>query len=116
MPLFRKALRARPIRRRAAFEVGCGSACVPLERRLLPSADVLTYHNDNMRTGANPSETVLTPDNVNAQTFGRVGQVKVDAQVYAQPLYKSGVAVPGRGPRGVVFVAPAHDSVYAFDA
>jgi len=69
-----------------------------------------------MRLGANPNESVLTPANVNAQTFGKVGQVKVDGQLYAQPLYKTGVPIPGRGTRDVVFVATGHDSVYALDA
>jgi hypothetical protein len=28
------------------------------------AADVLTYHNDNARTGCNPNEITLTPSNV----------------------------------------------------
>src|SRR4051794_36621765 len=121
MTWFRKALSTRPTRRRASLDWGAASAsaCLPLEPRLLPSAsvfDVLTYHNDNLRTGLNANEYLLTTANVNAQTFGKVGQAKVDGQVYAQPLYKVGVPIPGRGTRDVVFVATAHDSVYALDA
>jgi hypothetical protein len=33
---------------------------------------VLTYHNNNMRTGWNSSETALTVKNVNFNTFGKL--------------------------------------------
>jgi hypothetical protein len=77
---------------------------------------MLTYHNDNMRTGENLSETILTPSNVDAQEFGKLAQLHVDGAVYAQPLYKANVAIPNRGTHNVLFVATENDSVYAFDA
>jgi hypothetical protein len=80
------------------------------------SIDVVTYHYDNMRTGQNTHETILTPANVNAGTFGKLGEFMVDGLVDAQPLYLSNVAIPGKGTKNVLYVATEHGSVYAFDA
>ncbi len=77
---------------------------------------VCTYHNDNYRTGANTNETLLTPANVNATTFGKLFSYPVDGLIYTQPLYVPNVAIPGRGLHNVFYVASQHNTVYAFDA
>ena len=80
-----------------------------------PANDVLTYHNDNARTGQNLKETLLTPANVNATNFGKLFVISVDGKVDAQPLYVSNLSISG-GIHNVLVVATEHDSVYAFDA
>jgi hypothetical protein len=77
---------------------------------------VLTYHNDNLRTGQNTMETVLNPTNVQIGKFGKLFTQSVDGDIYAQPLYLASVTIPSKGTHNVVFVATENDSVYAFDA
>jgi hypothetical protein len=100
------------------------SATLPLlaAALLLPRAEtaaqgvnVLTQHNDLSRTGANTSETILTPANVNSAAFGKLFTDAVDGQIYAQPLYVANFALSGGTPN-VVFVGTENNSVYAFDA
>jgi hypothetical protein len=81
-----------------------------------PFAGVLTYHNDNLRTGRNPSETALTLKNVNSSTFGKLFTIPTDGLVDAQPLYAPSVIIPGNGTHNVLFVASEHGTVYGFDA
>ena len=76
---------------------------------------VLTYHNDNMRTGRNQSESTLTLKNVNSNTFGRLFVLSTDGLVDAQPLYAPNLTIAG-GTHNVLFVASEHGTVYAFDA
>ena len=81
-----------------------------------PQTNVLTANYDNNRTSANLSETVLNTWNVNPAQFGKLYAYSVDGQVYAQPLYVSGVLMPTGAKRNVLIVATLHNSVYAFDA
>ncbi len=60
-------------------------------------------------------ETILTPANVNAASFGQLFASPVDGQVYAQPLYLQSLTIAGKT-HNVVFVVTENDSVFAFDA
>jgi hypothetical protein len=77
---------------------------------------VTTSQYDNARSGADRLETILTPRNVNVRHFGKKFTLKVDGDIYAQPLLLAGLEIPGKGRHDVLFIATEHDSVYAFDA
>jgi hypothetical protein len=77
--------------------------------------NVTTAHNDIGRTGQNLNETILTTSNINPTQFGKLFSQPVDGEVYAQPLYMSGIAVNGAS-HNVLYVVTENDSVYAFDA
>jgi PQQ-like domain len=76
--------------------------------------NVTTYRDDVARTGADTTESVLTPTNVNSSSFGLLRMLTVDGKVDAQPLYLSQLSSAG-ATHAVVFVATENDSVYAFD-
>jgi Viral BACON domain len=79
--------------------------------------NVLTWHNDNARTGLNSQEPVLTPGNVNVSNFGKLFVISVQGKVDAQPLYVSGLEFPNLGRSyNVLYVVTEHDLAYAFDA
>src|SRR5579864_4568388 len=103
------------IRRMKLSPILCGVIFVVLSH--VPAlSQITTSQYDNMRTGATLNEKVLTPANVNAKQFSKLGAFKVDGAVYAQPLFIPGVEIVGKGKHNVLFVATEHDSVYAFDA
>jgi hypothetical protein len=98
----------RDMRHRCFFE--------KLEPRMVLSVSVTTWHNDPARTGENTNEVMLTPSNVGSGTFGKLFSYPVQGQVYAQPLYVSNLAIPGKGTHNVIFVVTENDDVYALDA
>jgi len=79
-------------------------------------ADVLTFHGDNLRSGRQPAEAVLTPQ---ALAGGGLGQAwtspTLDGDVYGQPLYVHGLDIGGQ-PHDALYVATEADSVWALDA
>ena len=93
---------------------------VPIEITVIsgasPSTAVLTWHNDNMRTGANPSETILNQSTVTSATFGKLYSHLTTGPIMAEPLYMPDVAIAGKGTHNTVFVATMNSYVCAFDA
>ena len=77
---------------------------------------VTTYHYDNMRSGVQAKETILTPSNVLSGSFGKLFTLTVDGQVYAQPLIVAKLQMSDGISHDVLFIATEHDTVYAFDA
>ncbi len=81
----------------------------------MAQVNVYTRSYDNGRTGANLQETILTPANVNSTNFGKLYTFQTDGEIFAQPLYVSGLAIAG-GTHNVVFVASMLNTIYALDA
>ena len=93
-------------------QISTAHLSIAVSQRML----VTTEHNDNLRTGQNLNETVLTPSNISSGNFGKLFSQAVDGYVYAQTLYVQQVTIPNKGVHDVLYVATEHDSVYAFDA
>jgi hypothetical protein len=77
------------------------------------------WHNDQSLTAANLTESQLTLDNVNSDSFGKLRSLPVDGQVYAQPLYVPGLKFDKHGrtvKRNMVYVATQNNTVYGYDA
>src|ERR1700733_6071519 len=91
------------------------TACVCSYFTPAAQVNMLTQHNNLLRTGWNSRENKLTPASISGGNFGLLFKKKVDDQVYAQPLVVSGIRVKGKI-RNVLFTETVNNSVYAFDA
>src|SRR5437868_1057908 len=76
---------------------------------------VTTWGYGSQRNNVNTKEYILTPTNVNVNTFGKKFSYSVDGYIYGQPLYVPALTVNG-AKHNVVYVATENNSVYAFDA
>ncbi|MFF0473756.1 choice-of-anchor D domain-containing protein [Streptomyces sp. NPDC004284] len=84
-----------------------GGTAVPAPRAAAASeADQTTISHDDLRTGWDPDEPGLAPEQVSGSDFGLRFSAAVDGQVYAQPL------VVGR----TVVAATENNKVYGIDA
>lgn len=90
--------------------------CVALLSSSLAQMPVPTSRVDNNRSNANTGETLLTPTNVNENSFGHLFSTPLDDVAMAQPLYVPNVSIPGEGDRDIIYVVTQADSAYAIDA
>lgn len=96
-----------------------GPVFVSVSRAPAPKFAVITYHDDNYRTGWDNDETTLTEKTVKSSSFGMLASVSLDDQVDAQPLVVPDVTITSgtsQGAHDVVYVVTENDSVYAIDA
>jgi hypothetical protein len=100
----------------AALPLISRSANSPAPSGAAPATAVLTFHNDNARTGQNLNETILAPGNVNSARFGKLFTIAIDGKVDAQPLYLPNVNTPAHGTHNILYVASEHGTVYGLDA
>ncbi len=75
---------------------------------------VTTYHYNNLRTGWNSAETILSAKSFPA-SFGVLQTVALDDQVDAQPLLVPALQIAG-GTHDVLYVVTENNTVYAIDA
>ena len=78
---------------------------------------VLTRSYDNGRTGANLTETTLTPTLVSNKGLKRVRSFTIDddPRIEAQPLYVPNLQMPDGNKHDVLFVASMGNHIWAFD-
>jgi len=80
-----------------------------------PAVTIPTDKGDNGRSGLTLSESNLTLQTVNSNTFGLLYKRNVTGDMYPQPLIVTGLTIGG-GTHNVLFLATAANNVYAYDA
>ena len=93
-----------------------GSNVVFSNKVIVGCTNVVTYHNNNDRTGWNQSENTLTTANVRPLTFGLIATVPMDDRIDTQPLVVTNQLIPGQGVHTVVYVASESNTIYAVDS
>jgi hypothetical protein len=88
----------------------------PVQPALCSSGCVTTYRYDNTGQGVYANESTLKASTLASSGFRFSASMKVDGQVYAQPLFMSGLPISYVASSNAVFVATEHGSVYALDA
>src|SRR5580700_4143120 len=98
--------RVRVSRGRAFVAIALGLGGLFTAAQVTAQTAVLTRSHDNARTGANMSETVLTPAAVAAKGLSRVRGFVVDddPRIEAQPLYLPHLTMPDGKAHDVLFV------------
>jgi hypothetical protein len=76
---------------------------------------VLTWHNDNYRTGDNLNESMIMYNTITTDNFGQLCSVQLDGQVYAQPLAVTKAKIGGITYNDVVYIVTQNDTLYAID-
>jgi hypothetical protein len=93
-------------------------SCAPIALAASANANsaiaVTTYHYNELRTGWNKEETILSASAFPA-SFGVLATVSLDDQVDAQPLLVPGQMIAG-SIHDVLYVVTENNSVYALDA
>ena len=92
-----------------------GGSAGPTPPQTNAGIDVTTYHYNNARDGLNSNETILNLNNVNPDSFGKIGFFSADGKVDGEPLYLSQLVING-SMHNVLYAVTEHDTVYAFDA
>jgi hypothetical protein len=92
------------------------TAAAPRQGGIPKDVRVVTYHYDNLRTGWNFSEEILTPKAVASSQFKLLKSVPLDDLVHAQPLYLTNARIKGAGVHDVVYLATESNTLYAIDA